>query len=166
MLQVRFSTLTVSMLVWHIRDCTLPWEHRWPTTCVLRRLHHLLAAQKGVSTCLGLPGSTAEEAEGLAMKAALENSFLEVDGEILSRARQEDPQGRDGACAVVAVRVGGGSVGLPPGRLFARMCLSGPARHRVDRAGCSVQECCLANAMVNKGMAFLVRCISNGWRSS
>ena len=45
------------------------------------------------------------------MKAALKASFLEVDGEILSRARQEDPQGRDGACALVAVRIGEGFVG-------------------------------------------------------
>ena len=100
--------------------------------CLLRRIHHLLAAQKGVSTCQGLSGSSAEEAEGLAMKAALKSSFLEVDGEILSRARQEDPQGRDGACALVAVRIGEGFVGCIGIGPLHKQC---PAGLKPGRAG-------------------------------
>jgi serine/threonine protein phosphatase PrpC len=38
------------------------------------------------------------------MRAALEASFIQTDEEILARARRED--GRDGACALVAVRIG------------------------------------------------------------
>ena len=73
-----------------------------PSCC---RLHQHLAAEKGVGTCRGVPGSAAAEAEAELMRTALENSFIRTDNEILDRARRED--GRDGACALVAVRIGG-----------------------------------------------------------
>lgn len=64
-----------------------------------------MAADKGISKCRGAAGSSSEEAERQAMRAALEASFIRTDDEILDRARRED--GRDGACALIAVRIGG-----------------------------------------------------------
>lgn len=66
----------------------------------LCRLHTLLAAERGFARCTG----AATEAEAAAMTGAMENAFLALDREILDRARREG--GRDGCCALVAVRVG------------------------------------------------------------
>jgi hypothetical protein len=68
------------------------------------RLHVLLAAERGVAGCRGSAGGAAEEGEAEAMRAALEAAFARMDEEVLQRARSEG--GRDGSCALVAVRIG------------------------------------------------------------
>lgn len=72
-----------------------------------RRLHRLLAAERGFAGCTGAAGAAAAEAEATAMTGALESAFLAMDREILDRARREN--GRDGCCVLVAVRIGASS---------------------------------------------------------
>lgn len=67
-------------------------------------MHVLLAAERGFAGCTGAAGGPGADAEAAGMRAALESAFLAVDREILDRARREG--GRDGSCALVAVRIG------------------------------------------------------------
>ena len=67
-----------------------------------RRLHVLLAEERGFASCSG--EAQAAERESTAMRDALERSFLRIDAEVLNRARAENA--RDGSCALVAVRIG------------------------------------------------------------
>lgn len=89
------------------------------------RLHKVLAAERGFAGCTGAAGAPAAEAEAAAMSGALESAFLAMDREILDRARHES--GRDGCCALVAVRIGAVPLPDPPvtvRRLFASALLS------------------------------------------
>lgn len=76
------------------------------------RLHKVLAAERGFAGCTGAAGAPAAEAEAAAMSGALESAFLAMDREILDRARHES--GRDGCCALVAVRIGAVPLPDPP----------------------------------------------------
>ncbi|KAK9914952.1 hypothetical protein WJX75_002812 [Coccomyxa subellipsoidea] len=67
------------------------------------RMHVLLAAERGFAGCTAADGLRGLSEES-AMRHALESAFLAVDREILDRARRE--RGRDGCCALVAVRIG------------------------------------------------------------
>lgn len=78
------------------------------------RMHVLLAAERGFAGCTAADGLRGLSEES-AMRHALESAFLAVDREILDRARRE--RGRDGCCALVAVRIGAASA-WPPHTLF------------------------------------------------
>ena len=78
----------------------------------LRRLHTVLAQEPALRTCTGVAAglwarqdvSSQEAQEAADMGHAVKHAFSVVDEEILERARAE--QGRDGATALVVLRIG------------------------------------------------------------
>lgn len=80
----------------------------------LARLHMVLAQEPALRTCTGEVGASAlpwashdgmrEAQEAADMGNAVRRAFSLVDGEILERAREEE--GRDGATALIVLRIG------------------------------------------------------------
>ena len=90
-------------------SCHTTQEHDSDFRRSTRRLHVILAKERGFASCSG--DAAAAEREGEAMREALEHTFIALDDQICTRARAEDA--RDGSCALVAVRIGVDACNLP-----------------------------------------------------